>query len=368
LKHVDIFTGIGGWPLGFQRAFGDAYEPVAFCEKDAFCRKVLKKHWPDVSIVEDVFEMKGSDYGSVDIVSCSPPCQPYSVAGKRGGSGDDRALWPQVIRVIREMQLPPMWICFENVPGLLSIESGLALDQVLADLEAEGYEVGTLVLPACGVGAWHIRQRVWIVAHSDSQRCDRKRVCLPGQSRQDYVETARSSAAMAHAGSNGRDADNGRQPVCDRDGDGAAHATGWPEQQSGTGGDVFDTQDVNGAWPIGSRNSSRRSEGEIGNAGDVEDAERDRLQESGNSRVSERAADSVADASGGQVERGLRGVVNGFSCGLHGSRVDYWETCPMPEPTITENVHDRVNRLKALGNAVVPQIVEELGRVILSTY
>ena len=168
MKHIDIFTGIGGWPLGMSWAFEDKHEPLVFCEQDKFCQKVLKKHWPNVPIIDDVFNFNARDYEKIDILTCSPPCQPYSQAGRRKGSKDDRALWPRVVKIIQDFPQPPQWVCIENVRGLLSIEQGMAIENMLSDLESVGYWVQTFLIPACAVNAPHRRDRVWIVGHSRS--------------------------------------------------------------------------------------------------------------------------------------------------------------------------------------------------------
>lgn len=134
---------------------------VAFCEIDPFCRKVLKKHWPDVPIFEDVKTLKGSDLEPVDVICGGYPCQPFSYAGKRSGEEDDRHLWPEVRRLLKETGAT--WFLGENVIGHVT----MGLDRVLSDLEADGYAWETLVIPACAVGARHRRDRTWIVAHSE---------------------------------------------------------------------------------------------------------------------------------------------------------------------------------------------------------
>jgi DNA (cytosine-5)-methyltransferase 1 len=161
-RHLDLFSGIGGFALACRMAGG--IETVAFCERDKYCQRVLAKHWPDVPICNDIHDLKGNDYGTIDIITGGFPCQPYSLAGERRGNKDDRALWPQMLRVISEAR--PAWVLGENVPGIVT----LALDGVLADLEGEGYACETLCIPACGVDAKHRRERVWIVAHATGSR------------------------------------------------------------------------------------------------------------------------------------------------------------------------------------------------------
>lgn len=156
-RHLGLFSGIGGFALACRMVGG--IETVGFCEREPYAQKVLKKHWPDVPICNDIHEMKGNDYGTIDLITGGFPCQPYSLAGERRGNEDDRALWPQMLRVISEAR--PAWVLGENVPGIIT----LALDGVLADLEAQGYACETLCIPACGVDARHRRERIWIVAH-----------------------------------------------------------------------------------------------------------------------------------------------------------------------------------------------------------
>ncbi len=159
-RMLDLFSGIGGFAYAAKQIWGDDLEIAAFCERDEFCRKVLKKRFPSVPIIDDIHEMNGKNYGTVDLICGGFPCQPVSVAGKQMGQADDRWLWPEMFRVCRDAR--PRWVIAENVPGLIAME----LDGVLADLESEGYQTGTLVLPACGVGAPHRRERVWIVGHA----------------------------------------------------------------------------------------------------------------------------------------------------------------------------------------------------------
>ena len=159
LTHLDLFSGIGGFALAARWA---GFKTIGFCEREPFAQRVLKKHWPQVPIHDDVCKLDGTKYLGTTLLTGGFPCQPFSVAGKQNGKGDDRYLWPQMLRVVAEAR--PTWIVGENVLGLI----GLALDQVLSDLGAAGYSARTFVIPACGVDARHRRDRVWIVAHSNS--------------------------------------------------------------------------------------------------------------------------------------------------------------------------------------------------------
>lgn len=168
MKALSLFSGIGGIDLAAEWA---GIETIAFCEYADFPRKILNKHWPEVPIFKDVkqlnkelLESEGIDVETIELIHGGFPCQPYSQAGKQRGKDDDRDLWPEMFRIIREIQ--PTWVVGENVANFANME----LDRTLFDLESEGYETGTFVLPACGVDAKHQRFRTFVVAHTDSKR------------------------------------------------------------------------------------------------------------------------------------------------------------------------------------------------------
>ncbi len=157
LTHGSLFTGIGGFDLGFEWAgFVTAWQ----VEISTYCLNVLKRRFPDVPRYTDIAACGTHNLASVDVLTGGFPCQPFSLAGKRRGVTDDRHLWPEMRRVVAALR--PPWVVAENVPGII----GVCLDDVVADLEAEGYEAGILVLPACAFGAWHRRDRVFIVANA----------------------------------------------------------------------------------------------------------------------------------------------------------------------------------------------------------
>ncbi len=166
MRHLDLFSGIGGFALAASWVWGAEHEIVSFCEIESFPQKVLKKHWPDVPIHDDIKTMKGDQYGRIDLISGGFPCQPYSCAGKQKGKEDDRALWPEMFRIIQEAK--PRWIIGENVAGFVN----MGLDDCLSDLESEGYETTAFIIPACAVNAPHRRDRVWIVGYSKHFRLD----------------------------------------------------------------------------------------------------------------------------------------------------------------------------------------------------
>lgn len=166
MKHLSLFSGIGGFDLSSEWM---GWTNVAHCEIDPFCRRILKHYWPNAITYEDI---RTTDFtvhrGEIDILTGGFPCQPYSTAGKRLGKEDERHLWPEMLRAIREIQ--PRWVVGENVRGLISWNGGLVFDEAQADLEAEGYEVLPFLLPAAGVNAPHRRDRIWFVANYKGER------------------------------------------------------------------------------------------------------------------------------------------------------------------------------------------------------
>ena len=160
MTHGSLFSGIGGFDLAAEWM---GWENVFHCEYDPFCQKVLKHHFPNSKLYEDIKTFDASNYaGRVDILTGGFPCQPFSNAGLRKGTEDDRHLWPQMLRIIREIS--PRYIVGENVRGLLNWSGGLVFEEVCADLENEGYEVTPYLLPAAGKNAPHRRDRIWFVA------------------------------------------------------------------------------------------------------------------------------------------------------------------------------------------------------------
>jgi DNA (cytosine-5)-methyltransferase 1 len=203
MNHLDLFSGIGGFSLGLEKA---GFTTKAFCEMDPFCKLVLNKHWKDIPIYDNIKTLNGTqiekDIGAIDIITGGFPCQPYSVAGKQKGTNDDRYLWPEMFRVIREVQ--PTFVIAENVKGLVNIQDGMVFETVCSDLESEGFEVQTFIIPAAGIGAPHKRERVWIVAYSDSNRhsnkirgSSTKEERISQEHRQDHNTTRKSSGASS---------------------------------------------------------------------------------------------------------------------------------------------------------------------------
>ena len=172
--HLDLFSGIGGFALAAGWA---GFNTIGFCEVEDYPRRILSKRFPGVRLHGDIRELDGSDFQGVTLITGGYPCQPFSQAGKRKGAADDRHLWPEMLRIVKQAR--PAWVLAENVAGHIT----MGLDQVLADLEGEGYAARAVVVPACAVNAPHRRDRVWIVAKQlhDADTDDSRR---PKQERQ----------------------------------------------------------------------------------------------------------------------------------------------------------------------------------------
>jgi DNA (cytosine-5)-methyltransferase 1 len=166
MRHGSLFSGIGGFDLAAEWC---GWENVFHCEWNTFGQKVLKHHFPNSISYNDITKTDFTIHrGTIDIISGGFPCQPYSSAGKRLGKEDERHLWPEMLRAIREIQ--PSWVVGENVRGLTNWNGGLVFDEVQTELEAEGYEVLPFLLPACAVNAPHRRDRIWFIAYSDTKQ------------------------------------------------------------------------------------------------------------------------------------------------------------------------------------------------------
>lgn len=330
MKHLDLFSGIGGFALAAGWA---GFETVMFCEIDQFARKVLAKHWPEVPIHDDIHTLTADVVGQpIDLITGGFPCQPFSVAGKRRGQEDDRHLWPQMARLIDDCR--PRWVLGENTPGII----GLALDDCLADLEGIGYEAWPVVVPACGVGAWHRRERVWIVAHTDYRR----------------REGSGPSGASSHSGGNQRRSDANQSPTTTQQGDALPNAADGGIRRGSAPGEtgfvalVRETpadSECGGRWEslridspqralspaIGTQSASRLGSG----CADAADSPRELPHRSGGARG--RWTESP-DGDWWEFESRVCGVPDGLSSGVDG----------------------RAARLKSLGNAIVPQVAYEI--------
>ena len=313
MNHLDLFSGIGGFSLALEKV---GFKTVAFCEKEPYCKLLLQKHWKGVKIYDDIKKCKGKEiketFGGIDILTGGFPCQPYSVAGKQKGTNDDRYLWPEMFRVIKEVQ--PTFIIAENVRGLINIQDGMVFETVCSDLESEGFEIQTFVIPAAGVGAPHKRDRVWIVGyskHNGSLTSKIKRgyneVDAGTQKRQnETIESERTSGSR-----NNEAMENSRRSLRQ--------------------GSELSEENANESRKENAKQFERSSSTSKYN---VADTERVYVQ--------------------GQQDRSRQEQSRGES---------WWEFEPNVG-RVANGVPGRVHRLKALGNSIVPQIAEEIGKAI----
>lgn len=350
MRHGSLFSGIGGFDLA-ARWMG--WDNVFHVEWNPWCRKVLEHHFPNSESFTDVKQFDGSAWrGRVDIISGGFPCQPYSAAGKRLGKDDERHLWPEMLRIIREVA--PTYVVGENVRGLTNWNGGVVFEEVCADLEAAGYEVWTGILPAAGVGAPHRRDRVWFVAHANGGADVR----TPGR----------------HAGT------STGEGIPER------HEVRIPDQS----GDVRDAADT--ACSIGQRTRDARPwwDGFTDNGGNGHAADTDgtgfkehiAAAESGEPRFG--AGHGGADdgnANGerkGQIREIQRKNKTAEPKGIGGQ--SRWDRFPTQSPVCGGNDGlprelDRITfskwrneSIKAYGNAIVPQVAYQIFKVIQQTH
>jgi DNA (cytosine-5)-methyltransferase 1 len=318
-RHVDLCSGIGGFALGFEWA--ELSSPILFCDIEPWSRKILAKHWPHVPIATDVKELASDPDRNVpdcDILTAGYPCQPFSLAGKRGGEEDPRHIWPYILRIVASKR--PSWCVFENVYGHLT----LGLDQVLLDLEAEGYATRPFIVPACSVDAPHRRDRVWIIAKKVRPDTDSKRPHRAQEYKHGEAEPT-----------DGQERDSGSFCKVLADSGSAAKRSA---------GDVADTYNTRQPSSQGSGKDNRNKSGNnFGWSGQ-----------------------DVADTynSGREEQRWPQPAQPKHQAPQRGSG---W----LPEPAVgrvANGIPRRVDRLKGLGNAIVPQIAMQIGKTIKAVH
>ena len=320
LKLGGLFEGIGGFPLAAQWA---GIEPIWSNEIDHWCCKVLRKNFDHEIIEKDIrkisayptskgFQVRASEkmgqskevqklerlcgktfVKRPDILTGGFPCQPFSHAGKRKGKDDNRNFWPEFIRLIRELQ--PAWIIAENVAGLISMENGRTLEGILNDLENENYTPEIYNIPACGVGAWHKRERIWIVAHNANTRI---------KSMQERKNAISENAPIANSKTTERKQSG--------------------NTRTGGGGLANSCEDVSDTISRGQQGQGQF----IKSINSKEDCKRETTK-----------------------------LINGSQQGI-------WEFEPNVG-RVANGIPGRVDRLKGLGNAIVPQVAYELFKAIL---
>lgn len=164
MKFLSLFSGIGGFDLGLEMA---GMECIGQVENNDFCIKVLEKHWPNVKRIKDIHDVKGTEFGTVELICGGFPCQPFSSAGDKKGETDDRYLWPEMLRVIKKEK--PGWVVGENVINIVN----MGIEKFVYDLESIGYEVQCFDIPTCSVELQTMERHIWIVAASTMQRLKR---------------------------------------------------------------------------------------------------------------------------------------------------------------------------------------------------
>jgi len=304
LQHLDLFSGIGGFSLGLETA--GLADTVAFCDIDKYCHKVLNKHWPHVPIFSDIKELnyetlRSNGINNIDIITGGYPCQPFSVAGRKKGEEDPRHLWPEYFRLVKELR--PTWVIGENVSG--HVKQGL--DTVLEDLESEGYSTRTFSISASSIGANHKRERIWVLAHSG-------RALREGT---EFERTYANETEQGDANQSERSSGTPKLNVADSQREGLERLS---EQSSTFSGENEGSQFGN----------------ESGGAGNVANPDSERLKEQWRSK----SISTKGDKS---------------ECSSSEERVGWWEFEP-DVGRVAHGIPNRVDRLKALGNSLVPQI------------
>ena len=307
MRVLDLFSGIGGFSLGLERA---GMRTVAFCEIDSYCRRVLAKHWPGVPCYADIRELSGerlrADGIAVDVICGGFPCTDISVAGKGAGlHGKDSRLWFEYARILGEVR--PRYALIENTAGLL----GRGLSRILCDLAALGFDAEWCCLRACDFGAPHIRDRAWIIAYPDGRRCEGER--LPQHS---LLEGASGDQL---------------ERLCE---------TGWRARE--TAADAVG----NALWDQSGRRDGPRWAG---------------AAEPGNNGATWPAADA-----GGERLSIRRGILTWREIANATAAAPEWR---LTQPSVcgrNDGIRHRVDRIRVLGNAVIPDIPELLGRAIMS--
>ena len=329
-----LFAGIGGFDLGFQRAGLDISWQV---EKDEWCQKVLARHFPRAKRIEDIRNAGKENLFPVDVICGGFPCQPFSSAGKQGGTEDDRYLWPEMLRVISELK--PSWVVAENVLGLVTGKMEPVFEQVLLDLEGEGYDVQAFIIPACGVDAPHRRYRVWIIgnAYNNSKPIIPLNDETPGLSvvgntnskgLEAWERGARTCAALREpTRSGGNVADSERKQFQRR---GISRVLHGKEREAESGEEKRERR-----WDT------------FGDSGaDVPDSERSTGQQRRETGRMGWQGESIPwhRARPWEAEPPIRRTLDGVSAGLDRYRKD---------------------RLRGLGNAIIPDIAELFGHIIM---
>ena len=337
MNHLDMCSGIGGWAIAFREL---GINTVAFCEIDKYPQRVLQKNFPGIPIFNDLKELtyeqikERTRVDSIDLITCSYPCQPFSVAGKQKGEEDPRHLWPDTFTIVQECK--PTWFVGENVSGHIK----LGLDTVLEDLASEGYDTRTFIIPASSVGAWHKRERLWIIGYSEHNGS------LATKKSRKHQETARGTPQGQNQAEQFEGASRPRNHENVSDTDSRMRGRGRTERQSGAypQWQFYSEEEEQTRQHI--RSEVERCDVVSGETEDVSDTDQQRTQVSLEGQQSSiEMFGSSSEKNWWQTQSELCGVPDGISYGLD---------------------KGRVGRIKGLGNAIVPQIAWFIGNAIVS--
>jgi DNA-cytosine methyltransferase len=373
LKLLDLFSGIGGFSLGLEST--GYFQTIAFVEKDKFCRQVLQKNFNNIPIEEDIRNVRGSNYAA-DVITGGFPCQPFSVAGKRKGTADDRYLWDETIRVVAECK--PRWFIGENVEGLININNGMVLRQVQTDLEEQGFQVQCIVIPASGIGAWHQRKRIWIVAYSHnngsyrSQRNETEQSCNEQKNRLSFrndkdvpnSSSKRSSSQSIGVNRELAEESSGEKETRDQStlctSSSCSDVSNSDTSLRGGRGAEFQSRD-DGQWGFYFEKEKQTRDDIRSKVIGCNDIPRKDVPNSNGERP-----------QGYKLQHDLE---TGKQISEHDGKTSserqqtWWQTqsefCGVPNGISFELDKDRANRIKSLGNSIVPQIARQIGLSIM---
>jgi len=362
MNHLGLFEGIGGFSLAVRWM---GWKTLAWCEKNEACQKVLRHHFPEAEGHGDITNTDFKKYANrIDVLTGGFPCQPFSVAGKRKGTDDERHLWPEMLRAIREIQ--PTWVIGENVPGLVNWDGGLAFEQMLVDLENEGYEVQPYILPACGVNAPHRRDRVWIVAYSDAAGKRRSE-------RESKIETIVKNANSNGCGSNEREEKPSKREqrnacagnnerICANNGE-----AGFTRYSTGKGLERGKREDEQRSKPGSEKIGAASNSNDLNRRSGAEGQDRPETC----NHCEPVTADTYGFGLRGQIDRYRKpGLFNEDGTG------GYWEDFPTQSPVCNGNdglplglagitfSKWRRQSLEQMGNAIVPDVAYQIFQAI----
>ena len=424
-KVLDLFSGLGGFSLGLERT--GHFRTVAFCDNNKFSKAILDKHWKGIKIYDDVREitkerLQADGIEFPDIITGGFPCQPFSVAGQQKGTSDDRHLWPEMFRIIKAFK--PRFIIGENVRGIVNIQDGVVFETVCTNLEDEGYEIQPFNIPAAGVGAPHRRERIWFIAvreesvvdtnnirfkqHNETEKTtswrgtsatsestsdvantisnnEGQKICRSDEEKREIQEehrTEHSTTRKSSRTSEVRNGDNGyegnKNNVADTNNEGLRTRIGRSdhdhETESGSGG----TDRARGSSDV-ERNNSTSTEIKTMDVADTESFRAGKIRYPNQEEGSEGSSTTQLDGSRGDVadtnserlqrteqfetHRGETETQFSTTQSFETKR-NHWEFEP-DVGRVAHGIPGRVHRLKGLGNSIVPQIVEEIGKAII---